>query len=113
MQMPHWKSYNRKFIHIAGWLESHKKISEDEKDLYFWKGIPQNFRDKLEARLLAIYPDHDLENPFKTDSVCKVAKSLLQRNRFDNERTLSEDETDYDSDSESDDEEDEDDSDSD
>ncbi|KAK7685266.1 hypothetical protein QCA50_011629 [Cerrena zonata] len=113
MRMPHWKSYNRKFIRIAGWLESHKKISEDEKDLYFWKGIPQDFRDKLEARLLAIYPDHDLENPFKTDSVCKVAKSLLQRNRFDNERTLSEDETDYDSDSESDDEEDEDNSDSD
>lgn len=102
MRMPHWKSYNRKFIRIAGWLESHKKISSDEKALYFWKGIPQDFRDKLEARLLAIDPDHDLENPFDVESVSKVAKSLLQRNRFDNERSLSEDETDYDSDSESD-----------
>lgn len=113
MRMPHWKSYNRKFIRIAGWLEAHNKISEEEKALYFWKGIPLDFREKLEARLLAIEPDHDLENPFEIGQVSKVAKSLLQRNRFDNEYTLSDDEESDESDSEEEDSDSESESDSD
>lgn len=110
MQLSRWKSYNREFIRIAGWLVSRQKISEEEKALYFWKGIPHDFREKLEARLLAINPDHDLEEPFEIDKVTKVAKALLQRNRFDNDRNLLDDEDGYSSDSD-DDEDSEDDSD--
>ncbi|KAK7686651.1 hypothetical protein QCA50_010251 [Cerrena zonata] len=91
MRLPRWKQYNREFIRIAGWLVSHKKLSLTDQSLYFWKGIPQDFRDKLEARLLAINPDHDLEIPFDMEQVSKVAKSFLQRNRFDHDRVQSDD----------------------
>ena len=94
MRLSHWKQFNRDFIRIAGWLETHQKISTEENAIYYWKGIPQEFRNKLEARLLAINPDHDLEQPFEVDQVNKVAKSFLQRNRFDSERIFSDNESD-------------------
>ena len=97
MNMTRWKNYNRGFIRIAGWLSAHHKITDEEQALYFWKGIPSELRTRLEARLLAISPDHDLETPFEIASICKVAKSLLQRNRFDHDRLPSDGE---DSDSE-------------
>ena len=86
MRMSHWKNYSREFIRIAGWLVSHKKISQDEQALFFWKGIPKVFRTQLEARLLAMNPTHDLEKPFEISAVHKLSKSLLQRNRFDHDR---------------------------
>ena len=99
MRLSHWKQFNRDFIRIASWLETHQKISIEETAVYYWKGIPQDFRTKLEARLLAINPDHDLELPFNIDQVNKVAKSFLQRNRFDSDRIYSDNDSD-DSDSE-------------
>ena len=92
MRLSKWKEYNRDFIRIAGWLEGKSKISSEEKDLYYWKGIPSDFRDKLESRLLAVDPGHDLEIPFKVEEVNKVAKSFLQRNRFDSDRVNSDSE---------------------
>ena len=97
MKLSSWKWYNRGFIKIAGWLESRAKITKEEKATFFWKGIPKDFRNKLEARLLAIKPNHDMELPFDIDDVSKVAKSLLLRSRFDSERMLSETDTEADS----------------
>ena len=93
MRLSHWKQFHRDFIRIASWLETHQKISNEETAIYYWKGIPQEFRNKLEARLLAINPDHDLELPFNVDQVNKIAKSFLQRNRFDSERIFSDNES--------------------
>ncbi|KAK7692990.1 hypothetical protein QCA50_004632 [Cerrena zonata] len=86
MRMSRWKDYSREFIRIAGWLVTHKKISANEQALYFWKGIPKSFRAQLESRLLAIDPSHDLETPFEINDIHKLAKSMLQRNRFDHDR---------------------------
>ncbi|KAK7687209.1 hypothetical protein QCA50_009714 [Cerrena zonata] len=86
MRMSRWKDYSREFICIAGWLVTHKKISANEQALYFWKGIPKTFRAQLESCLLAIDPSHDLETPFEINDIHKLAKSMLQRNRFDHDR---------------------------
>ena len=70
---------------------------------YFWKGIPRRFRERLEHRLMSQSPTHDISTPFSKDAVEKVAKTLLQRDRFDSERLPSEDSDDSDdSDSSSD-----------
>lgn len=89
-----WRKYNRGYICIGGWLLEHHKITDDEHATYFWKGIPRAFRERLENRLMSQYPTHDISNPFPTTRVDRVAKSLLQRDRFDRERMLSGDEDD-------------------
>lgn len=99
-----WMKYNRGFIRIAGWLEMKQKITSDEKAIYFWKGIPKAFRERLEFRLLSQNPTHDLKSPFPIDKVTKAAETMLKRDRFDNDRLPSdsedsdEDDSDLDSD---------------
>lgn len=99
-----WMKYNRGFIQIAGWLEMKQKITSDEKAIYFWKGIPKAFRERLEFRLLSQNPTHDLKSPFPIDKVTKAAETMLKRDRFDNDRLPSdsedsdEDDSDLDSD---------------
>ena len=97
MRLSHWKLYNREFISIAGWLESRNKVTKEEKAVLYWRGVPKEFRNKLEARLLAIKPDHNLELPFDVEDIDKVAKSLLERNRFDSRRIISETDTEWNS----------------
>lgn len=93
-----WRKYDRGFIRIGGWLLEKGKITPDEHATYFWKGIPHKFRDRLENRLMGQYPSHDLAKPFTIERIERVAKALLQRNRFDKERMPSEDEIETDSD---------------
>lgn len=104
-----WMKYNRGFISIAGWLEKKKKISESEKNIYYWKGIPRRFRDRIEVRLMSHDPDHDLNTPFAMADIIKSCEALLKRDRFDNDRlpSDSEDSDSEESDSESEDSEEE------
>ena len=69
-------------------------------------------RNRIEARILSQKPTHNLANPFDADDVSRAAESLLQRNRFDRDRLLSEPESEY-SDSETSSDESEEDSDND
>ena len=86
-----WRKYTRGFIRIAGWLRKKNKISQEEYNTYFWLGIPRKFRERLEQRLMSQTPTHDIAQPFEYDSIEKVAKSLLQRDRFDRDRLPSDD----------------------
>ena len=81
-----WKAYNRDFIRIAGWLTAHGKVTSEDKELYFWKGIHKEFRDRLEFRLQVMHPAHNQTTPWSIDKVTKVAELLLQRNKFDRDR---------------------------
>ena len=108
--LAHWRTYNRGFIRIAGWLKSHQKITDDQYDTSFWQGIPQSFRERLEQRIMSQDPDHDLTEPFSHEEVEKNAKALLRCDRFDRDR-LPESDSDVDGD-DSDNESDDDDSDS-
>ena len=87
-----WRRYKREHIRIAGWLQEHDKITEDEYNTYFWQGIPKPFRERLENRLMGQHPTHDISTPFSLDQIEKAAKSLLQEDRFDRERMPSDDE---------------------
>lgn len=98
VNLAYWKIYSRGFIRISGWLSYRNKVSEREQALYFWKGVPRSFRNKLESRLIATHPDHDMEEPFDISDVQKAAKSLLKRNRFDSDKLWSDDEPDDSSD---------------
>lgn len=91
-----WRKYSRGYIRIGGWLKQHQKISNEEYNTYFWKGVPHRFRDRLEQRLMGQTPTHDITKPFESSDVEKVAKSMLQRDRFDRERLPSDDESDSD-----------------
>ena len=98
-----WRKYIREFIRIAGWLKQQGKLTTSEYNTYFWLGIPYKFRDRLEQRIMSQDPSHDLSTPFDTDTIKKVAKALLRRDRFDREHLPSDDE-DSDSDEYNDDE---------
>ena len=91
-----WRRYKRGHIRIAGWLQQRKKITDDDYNTYFWKGIPKAFRERLENRLMGQHPTHDITRPFTFDQIEKAAKSLLQADRFDRERMPSDDEEDSD-----------------
>ena len=102
-----WRTYTRGFQTISGWLRKKEYLTENDEAVEFWKGIPKDFRRVLEPWLLATDPDHDMTKPFSIKEVSKKAETLLQRNRFDRDRTQykeeSEDESDTDdSDSDSD-----------
>ncbi|KAI0083412.1 hypothetical protein BDY19DRAFT_998594 [Irpex rosettiformis] len=93
-----WKQYDRGFIRIAGWLRAKNKITTRQLDVYFWKGIPRTLRARIEHRLVMVYPDHSFSDPFSSNEVRKIAESLLQRSRFDEEVLPSDDESDDNSD---------------
>ncbi|KAH8111639.1 hypothetical protein DFH11DRAFT_1792138, partial [Phellopilus nigrolimitatus] len=93
---PQFTQYVRAFMTIGGWLKGCKKISDTEEATYFWKGIYATLRQKLENRLIAKDPDHDLKTPFALDEIRKMAESLLNTEWFDQSDNDSEDEDDSD-----------------
>ena len=78
-----WKSYERKFITIGGWLLAKRKISSSEQAAYFWKGINKTLRERIENRLAAESPPLSLTEAFPMAEVIKVVEKLFERNRFD------------------------------
>ncbi|GJE97289.1 hypothetical protein PsYK624_135050 [Phanerochaete sordida] len=88
-----WNRYMRDFIRIGGWLMQNSLITDRDYKYYFWMGINEDFRDKVESRLVARLPNHDMSTPFEVDDVISVAESLLHRRRFDQDRLVSEVET--------------------
>lgn len=100
--MKQWKFYVQSFIRIAGSLQAHERISDDDFATYFWMGIPPAFREKLETRIRNKLPDHDISRPFPVDVIQASAEELLHRDRFDKQRVIWDPE--YDDGDESDDE---------
>jgi len=45
------------------------KLSNEEYAKYYWNGIPQSLRVKLENRLLAKDPVRSLANPFRIEEI--------------------------------------------
>ncbi|THH21601.1 hypothetical protein EUX98_g8340 [Antrodiella citrinella] len=97
-----WKNYVQNFVRIAGALQAHDRISEDEYATYFWIGIPAAFREKLETRIRNKLPDHDISQPFPVEAIQTAAEALLHRDRFDKGRVIWDLEDEFDSDDESD-----------
>ena len=91
--LPTWKTFNRSYIRIAGWLTNHGKLPSRDKDLYFWKGINKDFRNQLALPLQVKHPDHDMQTPWKMTDVCEAAEVILQRGKFENDRLPSDTES--------------------
>ncbi|KAI0338306.1 hypothetical protein BDW22DRAFT_1463099, partial [Trametopsis cervina] len=90
--MTAWMKYQRGFMRIAGWLEKKKKITSDDKAFYFWKGIPKQFRHRIESRLMSGSTPLDLDKPFPISDISRIAEVLLKRDRFDKDRLPSDSE---------------------
>jgi hypothetical protein len=95
-----FRRYEREFIRIAGWLKGEGKISENDYNNAFWKGLPGSMCHQLEFRLVAKDPMHDMRRAFDVEDVVKAAEKALQRDRFDADRSDAEDESSNDEDSE-------------
>ncbi|KIM57881.1 hypothetical protein SCLCIDRAFT_28511, partial [Scleroderma citrinum Foug A] len=80
-----FRSYNRDFICIGGWLRNQGRISEDEFNRYFWAGLPSSFRHLINSHLLLLNPNLDVTRPFSYSEVTKAAEQLLRRDHFDAE----------------------------
>ena len=51
-----WRKYERQFVEVGEWLQTHNKITEDEASLYFWRGIYKPFRMQIKERIQRAYP---------------------------------------------------------
>ena len=82
--LPTYKDYYREFQKIVGWLHVKKKISDDDYKLWFWAGLPERFRKKVETQLRSENPKLDVTQPFELASITDAVKKLYTRDRFEN-----------------------------
>jgi hypothetical protein len=97
-----FRKYCRGFLKIAGWLHGHHKVTDHEYNRAFWEGLQSSFCSRLENRILIHQPDIDLTRAFPVETIIKAAESVLQRDRFDADKELSDSETDFEEDYDSD-----------
>ncbi|KAJ8488790.1 hypothetical protein ONZ45_g13826 [Pleurotus djamor] len=78
-----WKQYEREFFTIAGWLKRKKRITADEEAQYFWIGLNNSLREKIELRIMARHPNLTPKTLFPMETVSEVAGQLFERDRWD------------------------------
>jgi len=78
-----FKRYHRKYLELVGEAKKSSQISSWDYHRYFWEGLPESFRTKVEYRMLATDPSLDVSVPFKITKIVKAAEYLLSPNRFD------------------------------
>ena len=98
-----FRSYHMKFLELIGSAVSQRKISRQERDLYFWGGIHSSLKKRIEHRMLAANQDLDIGETFKMKDVADMAREILKRHRFDEDLLQRADYDPSDSDSEDDD----------
>ena len=82
-----FRRFEREFIRIGGWLRNEAKISDNDYNNGFWKGLPSKLCRRLEFRLVAQNPNHDMRRPFSVEDVVRAAEKALQRDRFDADKS--------------------------
>ena len=78
-----FKHYHRKYLELVGEAKKLSQISLWDFYRYFWEGLPEKFRIKVEYRMLATDPGLDVSVPFKIPKIVKAAEYLLSPNHFD------------------------------
>ena len=78
-----FKEYHQEFLDIGGTLKTAGQIGEKEYFRWFWAGLHDDTRDRLERRMTTEEPDLDVETPFSIDKVIKAAEHVFNRKRFD------------------------------
>ena len=80
--MDKYKSYQKKFIRIGGWLLQRNKITKPEYCKYYWLGIPPSARKKLEERMLLVEPALSRATPYSVEKVDAAAAHIYDTSRF-------------------------------
>jgi hypothetical protein len=69
-----WGKYDRGFMKIALWLANHQLLTDAEKNRQYWKGIHRKLKDKIDARLQLLLPNHHRRDPYTYDQIYAAAK---------------------------------------
>ena len=96
-----FKRYHRKYLELVGKALGAGHMSDEDNNRYFWGGIHQSLRKRIEQRMLVIDPELDVSIPFEMSQVVKAVEHIYNRHRFD-QHLLENIEDSSDSDSESD-----------
>ena len=78
-----FKTYHRRYLELVGQARANKKISSRDYHRYFWEGLNDSLRNRIENRMLATDPDLDVTNPFHMSKIVKAAEYILSPFRFD------------------------------
>jgi hypothetical protein len=78
-----FKRYHRKYLELIGDARENKRISDWDYHRYFWEGLEESFRQRLENRMMTTHPHLDISLPFGIDRIVKAAEYLLSATRFD------------------------------
>jgi len=78
-----FKGYHMKYLELVGEAREGERITMWDYNRYFWEGLPDSLRQKIENRMININPELDVAVPFKISKVVKAAEHILSPHRFD------------------------------
>ena len=78
-----FKRYHREYVELVGQARRHRKISVEDYDRYFWEGLNESLRGRLENRMLVTDSNLDVSIAFPMEKIQKAAVYLLSPCRFD------------------------------
>jgi hypothetical protein len=78
-----FKDYQLKYHGLVGKARELGKIPDSDYNRYFWEGLHESFRIKVENRMLTTNPSLDVSTPFKISKIVKGADYILSPHRFD------------------------------
>src|SRR5215469_5269784 len=85
-----FRTYQRRFMRIAGWLCSKKQITDSEYCRYFWKGLPKKTRDLLRNCIEIVKPNIDASKLYDMEDMVKATEHIFDMSRFDDENSADE-----------------------
>ncbi|KAG2744841.1 hypothetical protein P692DRAFT_20674088, partial [Suillus brevipes Sb2] len=77
--------YYRQFRPIAVWLVTNGKISERDRDRYFWQGLPMAARRAIDRRLELKTADYNRNEPTNFEKVLEAGRFVFSDEAFDAE----------------------------
>lgn len=75
--------YYHQFRPIAVWLVVNSKISEHERDRYFWQGLPQSVRLAISQRLQHTESNYSRKEATNFEKVVEAGRFVLSDDAFD------------------------------
>ncbi|KAG2086157.1 uncharacterized protein F5147DRAFT_588646, partial [Suillus discolor] len=75
--------YYHQFRPIAVWLVANSKISEHERDRYFWQGLPKSVRLTISQRLQHTETNYSHNEATNFEKVVEAGRFVLSDDAFD------------------------------
>jgi len=80
--------YYYDFLPIATWLVDNKKISETQRDQYFWEGLPVLAQTAIDRRLELKLPDYSRDEPPAFEKVLEAGRFVFSDSAFNADNPL-------------------------